>query len=210
MNNGIIFDIDGTLWDATDGVTRAWNMVLNAHGFESVTREFVTSLMGLTRVQITASILPQLPLEEGLKIMSEASANARKFIGKGYFELFENEEAILNVLKEKYDLFILTNAGMQYVDMLYDMTGFRYLFKDQISHGETGLDKTGNMKVLIERHHLDKSFYIGDTEGDNQYSRKAGIPFVFVEFGHGKAIDPQYSIGSYDELPALCERIFGE
>ena len=62
MKNGIIFDIDGTLWDATDGVTRAWNRVLNAHGFDSVSREFVTSLMGLTRVQITASILPQLPL----------------------------------------------------------------------------------------------------------------------------------------------------
>ena len=55
-----------------------------------------------------------------------------------------------------------------------------------------------------------KLLYIGDTEGDNQYSKKAGIPFVFVEFGHGKAIDPQYSISSYDELPALCERIFGE
>ena len=210
MKNGIIFDIDGTLWNATGAVTRGWNSALTAHGYPCITNEFVDSLMGLTRIQIAKAVLPDVDLEKSLQVMTEGGAISRKLISEGNFKLFENEEEILRKLKDKYELFILTNASPSYVEMLYKATGFAYLFTDQISFGETGLDKTGNMKVLVERHSLDQAIYVGDTEGDHQYSLKAELPFVFVEFGHGKAIDPQYSISSYDQLPALAEKIFGE
>ena len=210
MKNGIIFDIDGTLWNATEAVTKGWNSALTAHGYQCITNEFVDSLMGMTRIQIAKAVLPDVDLKESLQVMAEGGTTSRKLISEGHFRLFDHEEETLRKLREKYELFILTNASPSYVEMLYKATGFAYLFTDQISFGETGLDKTDNMKVLVERHGLDQAVYVGDTEGDHQYSIRAELPFIFVEFGHGKAIDPQYSISDYDQLPALAERIFGE
>lgn len=48
QNVGIIFDMDGTLWDSTENITKAWNEVLVKYGYgnlkltvEQVSKEMV-------------------------------------------------------------------------------------------------------------------------------------------------------------------------
>ena len=48
QNVGIIFDMDGTLWDSTENITKAWNEVLVKYGYGQLklTVEQVSKEMG--------------------------------------------------------------------------------------------------------------------------------------------------------------------
>lgn len=38
----------------------------------------------------------------------------------------------------------------------------------------------------MERNHIKKAVYVGDTQGDMLAAKFAGIPFVFASYGFGK------------------------
>lgn len=50
MIDSLIFDLDGTLWDATEMICKTWNIILNDYPQierESITVEELTHCMGL-------------------------------------------------------------------------------------------------------------------------------------------------------------------
>jgi phosphoglycolate phosphatase len=55
--------------------------------------------------------------------------------------------------------------------------------------------------MIIERNQLQNPVYVGDTEGDGNASREAGIPFVFARYGLGHADTYNKVIDSFEELP---------
>ena len=48
--DGIIFDMDGTLWDAVDSYCRIWNVTLGHYGVSesTISRDLLISMMGET------------------------------------------------------------------------------------------------------------------------------------------------------------------
>ena len=66
MFDGIIFDVDGTLWDSTPVVEKAWNDALkdNGYGDISVTADQLKGLFGLPMPDIINAIMPGVPQEE--------------------------------------------------------------------------------------------------------------------------------------------------
>ena len=50
--DGIIFDVDGTLWDSTEAVARSWNQAIeeNTDFSLSLTADWLKSLFGKTRM----------------------------------------------------------------------------------------------------------------------------------------------------------------
>ena len=75
MKKGIIFDLDGTLWDATEQMLPAWNKVLlrYAPDREPMTLEEVRSFMGKTVAEIAAAALPNFPEEERVEVFNRCS-----------------------------------------------------------------------------------------------------------------------------------------
>ena len=53
-------------------------------------------------------------------------------------------------------------------------------------YGNTGLSKADNISMVIQRNHLDQSFYVGDTAMDAEAAADAGIPFVHAAYGFGQ------------------------
>ena len=49
MKKGIIFDLDGTLWDSSKQIIPAWNRVLQKHGQHMITDAELASYMGKTQ-----------------------------------------------------------------------------------------------------------------------------------------------------------------
>ena len=52
----------------------------------------------------------------------------------------------------------------------------------------------------MERQGFEKSVYIGDTQGDCDAAREAGVPFIFASYGFGSVKDPEKSIRDIREL----------
>ncbi|WP_332870072.1 HAD family hydrolase [Salisediminibacterium selenitireducens] len=71
---------------------------------------------------------------------------------------------------------------------------------DYENPGRTGLSKGENIKLIIERNHLFNPVYVGDTEGDLQASRYAGVPFVYAAYGFGHVREYDDVIEGFDEL----------
>ena len=69
----IIFDLDGTLWDATGQVYQIWNSVFARHPELTVcvTREDVSALAGKTMEEIGAALFPDMDEKWQRAIMDE-------------------------------------------------------------------------------------------------------------------------------------------
>ena len=60
--DGIIFDVDGTLWDATQRIAEAYTVILEREKIEGkvITADMLASVMGLLNEDIAARLFPEL------------------------------------------------------------------------------------------------------------------------------------------------------
>ena len=76
--------------------------------------------------------------------------------------------------------------------------------------GRIGLDKGSNIRLVMERNNITQAAYVGDTQKDAAAAEKAGIPFIFAEYGFGDAPNAALRIGSIEELPQAVAAAFSQ
>ena len=69
MREGLIFDLDGTLWDATGVIRPVWNRVLREAGREALSEAAFAALMGKTKAEIAEKVLPDTDEHERLAVI---------------------------------------------------------------------------------------------------------------------------------------------
>lgn len=72
--DGIIFDVDGTLWDATQRIAEAYTVILEREKIEGkvITADMLASVMGLLNEDIAARLFPELSCESGCDLSKPA------------------------------------------------------------------------------------------------------------------------------------------
>lgn len=202
MTKGILFDLDGTLWDSSEVVADAWNKCIedNTDRPERITVPQLKSYMGKTLDVIASLMFPTLPPEEQMRIIKLCFGYEEEFIKKQRPRFFDREKEILGSLSKEYKLAVVSNCQVGYIELYMDHSGFPELFCDFESAGATGLSKGQNIRLVMERQGIDKCVYVGDTAGDEQASREAGVPFIHAAYGFGTPEAPDASIASLDEL----------
>ena len=80
-------------------------------------------------------------------------------------------------------------------------------FDDIECWGNNKLPKGENNKLIMKRNGVTRAVYVGDTAGDEESARVAGIPFIYASYGFGQAINPDYTIKAFSELPAIMETL---
>ncbi len=209
--NAIIFDVDGTLWDSCQAVANAWNTVFNRYkelNGKTVTAEVAKSFMGKTSEEIFSTLLPDLETQKMLSIMEECGKEEEVEIAKNGGKLFDNLEKTLQILSQKYDLYIVSNCQAGYIEAFFAYHKLGKYFKDYENSGRTGKPKGENIKMIIERNAIQNSFYIGDTQGDYNATKVAGIPFLYAKYGFGSVDTEVPFINCIEELPEKADSLF--
>ncbi|MBR0474480.1 MAG: HAD family hydrolase [Erysipelotrichaceae bacterium] len=207
MRKAVIFDIDGTLWDAKKTIRESWNEVLSERGYKLLTDEDIESILGKSLPEIGDIFFSYLGEEIKNFLTDECYRVQCINLKTRGGTLYPDEVTTLKKLHEDYLLMILTNAGKGYIESYLNTSHTEDLFIDYICYGDTLKNKTENLRILIERNNIDKAVYIGDTRDDQVYSANANVPFIFASYGFGKAIDPEYSISTFSEIPQVVKKI---
>ena len=205
MKQGILFDLDGTLWDSVECITPAWNRVLGKFGV-SVTTPYLRSLMGKTAEEFAAALLPGEDPAVGLRAVHDSCREELTELGLYGGILYPGLREALEALKPAWKLYIVSNCQEGYIDAFLDYHGFRDLIDGYLDHS-TGLSKGGNIRMLCDREGLDRAVYVGDTHGDELAAREGGVPFIHAAYGFGAAESPDGVIGSLGELVGVLNEL---
>lgn len=200
--DGIIFDIDGTLWDSTEVVADAWTKyLLETENMDiTITASQLKSLFGQLLIDIARQLFPELPYEEQARIIDACCQKEHEALEKYGAPVYDGMEAVLKTLSQSYPLFIVSNCQAGYIEVFLEATGLTKYFKGHHCPGDTGRDKAGNISLIKEEFSLNSPVYVGDTMGDFEACRKAGVPFIFAAYGFGHVPEPDARIEKPSDL----------
>ncbi len=200
-HDGVIFDIDGTLWDARKAVTDSWNEELKANGYDAKL-DYVElgKLFGKTMQEIFDNIFPDMSADERERIIPLLYNAQYRHIESNPPSLYRGVIETLEYLKQHYKLYIVTNAQKGYIEALFKATGIGKYFTDALCYGDTGTAKGETIRTLCNKNGIKNPVYIGDTQGDADECTKNGIPMIYASYGLGEVANPGFTIADIREL----------
>ena len=129
--DGIIFDMDGTLWDTCKIVADSWTAALRDAGVEKVfSVEMIRSCMGLMMEEFAAKCMPEIETAQRLFYLKKCFEYENKYLRQHGGLLFSGVTETLAALKEKYPLFIVSNCQDGYIEAFFAGNDTGHFFKD--------------------------------------------------------------------------------
>ena len=201
--DSLIFDMDGTLWDAVDSYTKIWNTALPAYGVHRppVTREELIAHMGLHLDAIIADLAPELAGDLDFYTFLDDLETRMMPVLKG--RLYPGVAETMRQLARSKRLFMVSNCGSTGLQNFLNVSGLKPYITDALSHGETNLSKAENIRLLVERYNLKAPWYVGDTVTDCRAAHAAGIPVVWCSYGFGENDGADAVIDAFPQLLSL-------
>lgn len=206
--DGLILDVDGTLWDSTEIVAKAWTKAVRENGCKdlTVTADMLKQLFGKTMNVIADLLLPELPKQERYHIMDVCCKYEHKALEEDECRIcYSGVVDTIQKVSKKLPIFIVSNCQSGYIELFLEKTGVSSYIKDTECFGNTGKKKGENILLLMERNHLKHPVYVGDTQGDREASNEADIPFIFASYGFGDVEDKDGQIDAFSELLGLID-----
>ena len=203
--DALIFDMDGTLWDAVDSYCAVWDATFAQLGVTRprVERDELLRLMGKPLAEIYDTIaLGNRECHD--RFLERLSENEREMMPRLGGRLYPGVKQTLDKLRDAgIKLFMVSNCSADGLDNFLDFTGLRAYFADALSFGATGVDKDVNLRHLKDCYNLRRPVYVGDIQRDCDATHAAGMEFAWAAYGFGTAAAADFQIDSFDQLQDL-------
>jgi phosphoglycolate phosphatase len=198
--DALIFDLDGTLWDAAAASAYGWNLALDELGLSrQVTVDGIRSISGRPFPECVEILLPELsPAPAPTLELLEARERTGIELMAGV--LYDGVADGLSRLAERYPLFLVSNCPGWYLEEFFRVTGLRDHFTGWDCHGSSGMAKSGMLLNMAATHRLARAVYVGDTQGDRESAEQAGVDFAFARYGFGQVEGPMLAFADFDGL----------
>lgn len=205
--DSIIFDLDGTLFDSSDLLLDAFNSAIKDKEDvqRPITQEELESVLGLNMQDSAAVLFPYMDREAQLRTMSACCRNQAIWVRKYGGHIYENVQATLKKLSEKYKLYIVSNCPDGYIEAYLEYYRLEPYVSGFSCSGVTGLSKAENIINIIKDYSLKDPIYVGDTQKDCDSADIADISFVYAAYGFGKVSRYDYKIDDISELVMVTE-----
>lgn len=214
----ILFDLDGTLIDSSEGITKSAQYALSHFGIDEPELEPLKKFIGPPLVQSFAN---HYGFSEE-KSVEAVAVYRERYNAIGIFEcsLYEGVEACIKQLKsEGYLIGMASSKPEESCRRILEHFGILDLFDEVVGATFDGkIDTKEEVLLEVFRRFLevDKAdmCLIGDTNFDVDGAKKVGIDCIGVSFGFGNT-DEMLSNGaiaicdSMAQLPEKIQQLFG-
>ena len=207
--DALLLDVDGTLWDSTSIVAKAWNKAARETGFEdlNVEPDVLKGLFGKTMDEIAYALVPGASKEKRDELMDRCVIYEQQALEEDTCRIcYPGVIDTIKYLSERLPLAIVSNCQSGYIELFMKKTGLTSReIHDKECFGDTGNGKTLNILSVMERNGYKKAYYVGDTEGDRIAVREAGIGFISADYGFGDPSEADIRIDRFDRLREIIE-----
>ncbi|MFP3154769.1 HAD family hydrolase [Lachnospiraceae bacterium ZAX-1] len=208
MKKGILFDLDGTLWDCSAQAVLSWRESAKKYedSIKDISVEEIQSVMGKTMEEIADILFRAIPSKERrMEIMNDCCEEENKYLRKHGGTLFSDVVDTISELRKEYHISIVSNCQSGYIESFMAYYKLEQYIDDFESFGDTRNTKGENIKLVVARNSLDKAIYIGDTQGDYEASAYAGIPFIHARMGYGTVNVKVPYVTTIKEIPEVVK-----
>lgn len=209
MKNGVIFDLDGTLWEVIESTYKSANIIANKYDLKEISKDTICKVFGLNKEESAKLYFPYMELNESTKLIDEIAIINIENLKNNGGNVYPNVKEVLNKLVNKYDLYIVSNtAEIEYIRAFLKSADTKECFKNYIAASSLNISKADAIKKVIDDNKVEKAVYIGDTRIDLEAAYANNIPFVQAKYGFGENLNTDYSINEIKELLGVLKKIF--
>ena len=206
--DSIILDVDGTIWNTTGIVADAWNLAFDKYfpQVPHVTADILKGQFGKPMDVIADNLFPMLSKDEKKLLMEKCCEMEQSALMENTKDIaYDGVIETIKKLSQKIPVFIVSNCQSGYIEVVMEKNGIAEYIRDFECFGNTGLLKDQNIRLIIERNNLKAAAYVGDTQGDYEACKKAGVPFIWAAYGFGRPEDDAYyfKLEKFQQLESL-------
>ena len=207
----IVFDMDGTVLDTLDELTKSLNYVFARHGLPALTQDAIRPCLGFGYDGFIDKAAPDAPEPLRRTMTEEFIAYYSAHCQTTTFPYAGIPQVLGRLKAAGYHMAIVSNKGQGAVSELHDE-----YFKDYVdfSLGETPMyrKKPAPDMVWEALKRLgcakDDAIYVGDSEVDKETADNAGLDAALVTWGFRdrdflESLQPTYLIDTREELGEL-------
>lgn len=202
MADAVIFDIDGTLWNASPSSARGWNLGLGKLGIEGeISAEQMAMVTGNPIEDCIDMLLPGMRVEHPglLDVLGRCEEAVVRREG-GQFH--EGGLEVISELARDSQVFLVSNCQEWYLRLFLDLSELGPLLSGSDCHGRSGLAKSEMLSSMKRTHSLVEPVYVGDTASDEAAAQLAEVDYIHVSWGFGKPTGAPRIVHSFPELLA--------
>ena len=209
--DALLLDVDGTLWDSTPIVAKAWTRAARETGFAGMTIEADTlkGLFGKTMDDIARALVPEASDEDREKLMEKCVLYEQQALEADPCNIcYPGVLDTIRELSKWIGIAIVSNCQSGYIELFMEKTGLTSAeIHDRECFGDTGHGKADNIAAVVKRNGFKHAYYVGDIDGDRASAREAGIGFISAEYGFGNPVEADARINEFHELLRIVETV---
>jgi len=201
--DAIIFDLDGTLWDASQASSKGWNAALKTYGIvPSVSPDDIRRVSGKPFAACVETVFSHSLVADTAQVVRALESSERSCVEADGGGAYEGVLDGIQLLASHYSLFLVSNCQHWYLESFWKHVPLQRFFMGWDCHGRCGASKAEMIKGIVHGHEFGEPIYIGDTAGDQQASDAAGVDFGYASYGFGCTVDPTVTFASFGGLVA--------
>ena len=203
--DGIIFDVDGTLWYSCDKVARLWSEAATEYLGRPIhwTGPQIQPMFGQTMDVFLDTLLPGLSRQQKDELSRRCWDRENAGLPDDPGVLYPGVAETLRELSRTHRLFIVSNCQKGYIEVLLDAYDLRSCVEGWLCWEDTFQSKDVTIRTLMEQYGLNTAVYVGDTQGDADACAAAGVDFIWAAYGIGTVAHPAEQIHCFGELQEL-------
>lgn len=183
MRKGVIFDIDGTLFDTGEGIKACVRHALAAVGAPPLSQDKLDSFIG-------PSLFHSFTVTAGLdeeRAQQAVDAYRAEYFPRGVDKALPYRgvsELLADLFRDGYVLSVASSKPLIMVNYLLEKFDYKKYFAAVVApdYARRGSDKAELIRAAAV---ADKSVMVGDTVFDIDGARGAGVPVIAALYGYG-------------------------